>query len=125
MEIMDMVNDLAKKVSDKAGELVEYGKLTAKLHTDNDQVEALQRRLGEICFGKYRSGDELDPEIEDICVSIEKLKRTIAETKRTLNKMKATSQETVDMAAMGYCPYCGAELVKDAKFCPSCGKAVR
>lgn len=125
MEIMDMVNDFAKKVGDKANELVEYGKLSAKLHTDNEEVEELQRQLGEICFGKYRAGDELDPEIEEICVRIERLKRNIAETRRSINKMKTSPADTVDMAAMGYCPYCGAELVKDAKFCPSCGKAVR
>jgi len=125
MDFMEKVNDLVKKAGDKANELVEVGKLNLKVSTENSEVEALQKKIGEICFGKYRSGDELDPEIENLCAQIEKHKRIIAETQRTLHKMKAASGDTVDMASMGYCPYCGAELVKDAAFCAGCGQKIR
>lgn len=124
MEFMDKVNDLVKKAGDKANELVEIGKLNLKISTENAEVDALQKKIGEVCFGKYRSGDELDPEVENLCAAIEKHKRAIAETQRVLQRKKATSGETVDMAAMGFCPYCGAELVKDASFCPGCGHKI-
>ena len=122
MDIMDKVNELAKKVGAKANEVVEIARLNAKIYSENDEVDELRRRIGEICFGKYRCGDELDPEIENICVQIEKHKRNIAENQRAINRMKATQSDPIDMAAAGFCPYCGAELVKDAKFCPQCGK---
>lgn len=125
MDFMDKVNDIAKKVGDKATELVELGKLNVKVQSETAEVEALQKKIGEICFGKYRAGDELDPEIENICISIEKHKRSIAETQRTIHKMKETPADPIDMAAMGYCPYCGAELVKEARFCPKCGQKIR
>ena len=125
MDFMEKVNDLVKKAGDKANELVEVGKLNLKVSTETSEVEALQKKIGEICFGKYRSGDELDPEIENLCAEIEKHKRNIAEVQRTLHKMKASAGDTVDMASMGYCPYCGAELVKDAAFCPKCGQKIR
>lgn len=125
MDIMDKLNGVARKVSDKAGELVELGKLNIRLQSEADEVEALKIQLGEICFGKYRSGDELDPEIENICAQIEKHKRNMAETQRTINKMKENPADPIDLAAMGYCPYCGSELVKDAAFCPKCGQQLR
>ena len=125
MEFMDKVNEIAKKVSDKAGDVVEMGKLTAKIHSENAEADALKKQIGEICFGKYRSGDELDPEIEKLCREIEKHKHNIAENQRTLNRMKQSDSKTVDPAAAGFCPYCGEKLVKDAKFCPACGKELR
>lgn len=124
MDFMEKVNDLVKKAGDKANELVEIGKLNMKISAETSEVETLQKKIGEICFGKYRSGDELDPEVENLCASIEKHKRSIAEVQRTLQRKKASAGDTVDMASMGYCPYCGAELVKDAAYCPKCGQKI-
>jgi len=125
MDFMEKVNDIAKMVGDKASELVELGKLNLKLSSESERVADLQKKIGEICFGKYRSGDELDPEIENLCAEIEKHKRNMAEVQRSISKMKQTDDGTVNMAAMGYCPYCGAELVKGAAFCPQCGEKAR
>jgi len=125
MDIMEKVNGFAKMVGDKASELVETGKLNMKLSSENAHVVELQKKIGEICFGKYRSGDALDPEVENLCAQIEKHKRAAAEIQCSLNKMKKSSDDPIDMAAMGYCPYCGAELVKKADYCPGCGQKVR
>lgn len=125
MEIMDKVNEIAHKVSDKAGEVLEMGKLTAKIHSETDEVNTLKKQIGEICFGKFRSGDELDPEIEALCVQIEKHKRSIAENQRQLNRMKNGDRQTVDPAADGFCPFCGEKLNKNGRFCPGCGKEVQ
>ena len=125
MDLMNKVNDIVRMVGDKANELVEVGKLNLKLNQENAAVESLQKQIGEIAFGKFRSGDELDPEIEELCIKIEKHKRTMAETQRELNRCKASAEDPIDMAAMGYCPYCGASLVKNAAFCPQCGQMVK
>ncbi len=125
MDLMDKVNEIARMVGDKANELVEVGKLNLKMNQENAAVESLQKQIGEIAFGKFRSGDELDPEIEDLCIKIEKHKRTMAETQRELNRKKASSDDPIDMAAMGYCPYCGASLAKNAAFCSQCGQKVK
>jgi hypothetical protein len=125
MDFMDTINEWAKKISDKTNEVVEIAKLRAANFSKNEKANELKKEIGEICFSMYRSGDELDPEIENLCAEIEKHKRIIAETQRTLHKMKAASGNTVDMASMGYCPYCGAELVKDAAFCAGCGQKIR
>lgn len=125
MDLMDKVNEIARMVGDKANELVEVGKLNLKMNQENAAVESLQKQIGEIAFGKFRSGDELDPEIEDLCIKIEKHKRTMAETQRELNRKKASADDPIDMAAMGYCPYCGASLAKNAAFCSQCGQKVK
>ena len=125
MEIMDKVNEIAQKVSDKAGEVVEMGKLTAKIHSEADEVSKLKKQIGEICFGKYRAGDELDPEIEQLCIKIEKHKHNIAENQRKLNRMKTGDRQTVDPAVDGFCPFCGEKLNKGGNFCPGCGKEVK
>ncbi len=122
MEFMDKVNEITKKVSDKASDLVEMGKLHAKIHSEHADVDILKKQIGEICFGKYRSGDALDPEVEKLCTKIEKHKQNIAENQRKLQRMKQTDPRTVDPAAAGVCPYCGANMGKGAKFCPQCGQ---
>jgi len=122
MEFMDKVNEITKKVSDKAGDLVEKGKIHAKIHSENADVDVLKKQIGEICFGKYRSGDVLDPEVEKLCAKIEKHKQNIAENQRKLQRMKQTDPRTVDPAAADICPYCGANMGKGAKFCPQCGQ---
>ncbi len=121
MEFMDKVNEITRKITDKAGEVVEMGKLSAKIHSETADVDALKKQIGEICFGKYRAGDELDPEIEQVCAAIEKHKRNIAENQRKLKHMKESDPRTVDPAADGFCPYCGEKIGKDAKFCAHCG----
>lgn len=125
MDLMDKVNDIARMVGDKANELIEVGKLNLKMNQENAAVESLQKQIGEIAFGKFRSGDELDPEIEELCIKIEKHKRTMAETQRELNRKKVSADDPIDMAAMGYCPYCGASLAKNAAFCSQCGQKVK
>lgn len=124
MEIRDKVNEIARLVGDKAGEMVEIGKLNAKVYSENGEVDALKKQLGEICFGKYRAGDALDPEIEEVCARIEKHKRKIAELQQTLRRMKNAEKNSGTSSAtdVGYCPYCGTELVKNARFCAGCGK---
>ena len=122
MDIMDKVNELTKKVSDKASEVVEMGKLSAKIHSETAKADELKKKIGEVCFGKYRAGDVLDPEVEKLCIEIEKHKHTIAESQRTLRRMKEKDPHTVDPAAAGTCPFCGATLPKGAKFCAQCGE---
>lgn len=122
MELMDKVNEITRKVSDKASDLVEMGKIKARIYSENGDVDALKKQIGEICFGKYRAGDALDPEIEKICIAIEKHKQNIAENQRKLRRMKKSDPRTVDPAAAGICPYCGENMGKGAKFCHQCGQ---
>ena len=122
MDFMETVNSITKKVSDKASEVVEMGKLSAKIHSETAETDDLKKKIGEICFGKYRAGDVLDPEVEKLCIEIEKHKHNIAEDQRKLRRMKEGDPHTVDPAAQGFCPYCGEKTGKGAKFCPSCGE---
>ncbi len=125
MDFKETVSDITKKVTDKASEVIEMGKLSAKIRTESAEVDDLKKKLGEVCFGKYRAGDVLDPEIEQLCAEIEKHKRNIAEDQRKLRRMKEGDRRTtVDPAAQGFCPYCGAKTGKDAKFCAACGEKI-
>lgn len=124
MEFTDKVNEFTKKVSDKANDLIERGKLTAKIHGETADVDALKKKIGEVCFGKYRSGDPLDPEVEKLCATIEKHKRNIAENERKRDRLKKSDPKTIDPTANGICPYCGAKTAKDGKFCPHCGEKI-
>ena len=124
MEIREAVNELAKMIGDKAGEMVELGKLNAKLYSEKNALDELKKQIGEVCFGKYRSGEELDPEIESLCAKLEQHQHTVSETKRMISRMKATSQPQPEEKD-AYCPYCGEALVKSAAFCSSCGEKIR
>ncbi len=122
MDFKETVSSLTKKVTDKASEVVEMGKLTAKIRSETAETDELKKKIGEVCFGKFRAGDVLDPEVEKLCIEIEKHKHNIAEDQRKLRRMKEGEAKTVDPAAQGFCPYCGAKTGKEAKFCAGCGQ---
>jgi hypothetical protein len=104
MDFMDTINEWAKKISDKTNEVVEIAKLRAANFSKNEKANELKKEIGEICFSMYRSGDELDPGIENLCAEIKKLKSEMAENERTIRRMKEAAGDTVDMAASGFCP---------------------
>lgn len=124
MDFKDTLNEWAQKITEKTTEVVEVGKLHVSNCTKNEKINDLKKEIGTLCFEKFRSGDELDPAIENLCVEIKKLKCEIAANERTIRRMKESGGDTVDMAAAGYCPYCGEKLAKDAKFCAACGKEI-
>ena len=125
MDIMNKVNELAQAVGDKANELVEYGRLNAQILSENNEIDAIKKQIGDACFGKYRAGDTLDPELEDLCRKIERHKKSIAEKQRQLRQMKGDTEGAKQrQAENSFCPYCGGELVEDAAFCPRCGRKV-
>ena len=124
MDFKDTLNEWAQKITEKTTEVVETGKLHVANCTKNEKINELKREIGTLCFEKFRSGDEIDPEIEKLCIEIKQLKSEIAENERTILRKKEAAEGTVDMAAAGYCPFCGAKLAKDAKFCAACGKEI-
>jgi len=122
MDIMERLGDVARRVGDKTAELAKQAKLNGQLCREGSAVRELQRQIGEVCFGKYRGGDELDPEIEALCASIAKHKQTMAEIQRTLHRMQSSA--AAQDAAPAFCPYCGAKLEGNAKFCASCSRSL-
>ena len=124
MDFKDTLNEWAQKITEKTTEVVEIGKLHVTNCTKNEKINDLKKQIGAICFEKFRSGDELDPEIEKLCIEIKQLRSEIAENERTIRRKKETDEGTVDMAAAGYCPFCGAKLAKDAQFCAQFGQAI-
>ncbi len=122
MDIMGKVSEITRKVSDKAGEMVEMGKLSAKIRSETAKTEEIKKKIGEACFGKYRAGDVLDPEVEKMCIEIERYKQSIAENQRRLRRMKDKNPQPGAYAAQSFCLSCGGGILPGAKYCPQCGK---
>lgn len=123
MDIMDKVSDITKKVSEKAGDMWEAGKISAKIHSETAETDALKQKIGEICFEKHRAGETLDPEIEVLCGEIKKHRRNIAQYQKKRQQMKQAAEESRS-SADNFCAACGKSLSKGAKFCAHCGEEV-
>ena len=127
MDIMEKLGGVARKVGDRTAELAKQAKLNGKLYKESSAVRELQQQIGEICFGKFRAGDELDPEVEQLCISVAKHKQTMAEIQRSLCRMQSAASAQADAAQgapMAFCPSCGAKLERNAKFCASCSRTL-
>ncbi len=121
MAIADRMAKAAEKLTQKANEWWTAEKLRARIHTETAETEGLKSKMGEICFGKYRAGDPLDPEIESLCREVEKHRQNIAENKRKLEQITAAGR-AADPSPDGRCPYCGEDLPATGRFCPGCGQ---
>lgn len=122
MALGDMVTDVTEKITHKAGKLWEAGKLRTKIHTDTVEADLLKKKIGEVCFGKYRAGDELDPEVESLCRQIEGYKRSTAECRRKLEEIRKEAGKAPAPGTEGVCPFCGENIQPGSRFCPLCGQ---
>jgi len=127
MAFFDKLNAMAKSAGDKAGELIEIGKLNSRISAERDKIIGLQRQIGEYYFAKQQAGEALDPEAAALCDQICQANAQIAALETEITKIKvarATQPAPAAPAPERVCPGCGKPVAAGVKFCPACGCAV-
>ena len=146
----DKVGEIAKTVSDKTGDMVELGKLSGKIRTEEGNIAALKARLGEYFYQRFEAGELFADEAGELCAAILSSYAAIETARDEMAKIKEKDQQTADPLVCpvcknraeegmsfcpvcgttlghsepvkGICPECGKKLPDDAAFCPYCGK---
>ncbi|MDY2737721.1 hypothetical protein [Intestinibacter sp.] len=91
MAFMDKLNNLAKTATDKATDVAEIGKNTAKIAQENKKINDELKQIGQLYLKKYKSGFSVDPEIVDILNSISRSEQNISRLQETNKNIKNSS----------------------------------
>jgi ribosomal protein L40E len=118
MALIDKLSKIAKSVGDeavnaakKSGELLEITKLNHAISNEEDKINAILPKMGNISYQKFKNGESIDPDLLNYCNKIEEIKSAIAVLK----------QKILDIKSVRICQNCQAELGQDVTFCPKCG----
>jgi ribosomal protein L40E len=118
MALIDKLSKIAKSVGDeaanaakKSGELIEITKLNHAISNEEDKINAILPKMGNISYQKFKNGENIDPDLLNYCNKIEEIKSTITGLK----------QKILEIKNVKICQSCGSELGLDITFCPKCG----
>lgn len=91
MALWDKINDVAKTASNKASDVAEIGKNTAKIAQENKKINDELKKIGEFYLKKYKSGLPVDTEIEALLQSILRSEENISSLQETNTNIKNSS----------------------------------
>ena len=125
MALLDKINDFAKTATEKTNNAIEITKLSAKVESEQRNLNDIIRKIGEYYVAKIDSGEVLDEEVMKILEGVSDKRKAIAEMRAEIESLKAPKTpaeppKTED--SMKFCPFCGKQLDVSAKFCLNCGK---
>ena len=125
MALLDKINDFAKTATEKTNNAIEITKLSAKVESEQRNLNDIIRKIGEYYVAKIDSGEVLDEEVMKIFEGVSDKRKAIAEMRAEIESLKAPKTpaeppKTED--SMKFCPFCGKQRDVSAKFCLNCGK---
>ena len=103
---------LTKVVAGKTTNIVDVTKLNLSLSETERKTSKLYEKIGELVYGQYASGTDLDSTLSEICAEIEGLKEEADNLKEQIATLKNSS----------VCPSCGATCDKSSDYCSKCGE---
>lgn len=102
-----------------AGTLYEKGKKEARLVALESKLGRAQRELGALVYSLRRTGEENEAFIAGLCEDIAAIEAKIAA--RRAGGAQQPQAQPAAASSVKCCPQCGAEVEKEAMFCPGCG----
>lgn len=78
----------ANKAGNKAGELIEIGKLRGKISSQKQDMNSVKREIGEYCYELFKDGKLEDEKIKELCGKIELCESAIAELEKKIEEVK-------------------------------------
>ncbi len=85
---MDKVGNMAKMAADKTGDMVEIGKLNAKILSQKQSITSVKEEIGGILFEKYKKGEEMAEELIKLCQQIQNIENEIALMQKEIQGIK-------------------------------------
>lgn len=113
---MAFFDDFGKKISQASQSTIQKTKDMADVAKINMQISDEEKKINDTYFqiGKlYMELHEADSE--------DAFKQMVQNVLDAQNKIKEYQVQIQDIKGVMRCPGCGAEVGKDAQFCPACG----
>lgn len=112
MGFLDNVKSMAQNTMEKGKEMAEITKWNVAITNFEDEIKKSKWKIGDIIYEKGQPLEDLDIEIQELIIRIDKCRESIEETREKINRLKNLS----------ICAECGAEVKRGEKFCGKCGK---
>lgn len=119
--LFDQIKDLTKSAVDKGTEVVELGKLKAKIAQEETTIAQIKEHIGNYYWEHYVAGKQLDEPVMKWCRDIEASQSVIAATSAEVKNMKQDTGDVNYEKTTNTCRACGHENARDTKFCGNCG----
>lgn len=78
----------ASKAADKAGDLVEIGKIKAKINSSKSEIANLEKKIGAYYYEQYMEGAAVDAAIGEMCQEIRRQNELIEELEEKIENVK-------------------------------------
>ncbi len=119
--LFDQIKDLTKSAVDKGTEVVELGKLKAKIAQEESNIAQIKEQIGNYYWEHYVAGKQLDEPVMKWCRDIEASQSVIAATHNEVKHMKQDPSDVKYEKTTNTCRACGHENAPETKFCGNCG----
>ena len=116
-QLRNTASEVAGKMVDATGELVEKGKKQGDILSLENQLAKAQRQLGALVYTMNRSGAENPALMQRYMEEIDSIQRQLDACKNDV----LYSEGPVETSAVRLCVQCGRPVADDAVFCPACG----
>jgi len=121
MAFWDKVTEVTKNVTDKTNDMLEVGRLNAKISATQKKIDEKVLIIGDYYLNLFDQGNMPVDELQEAYFDINQLREEIAALQAQINELKGVP---ADAAGKTVCADCGAVLQSNAKFCASCGKRI-
>lgn len=78
----------ASKAADKAGDIVEIGKIKAKISSARNEISETERKIGRYYFDQYMDGVAVDAIVGAMCEEIKAQQEQIDELEKKIQEVK-------------------------------------
>ena len=114
----------------KTNNFVEQNKSKTYIATLEEEIQDLQRTIGEVLYRNWKAGDIKFEDVERYFTSISEKEELIQKQQDYIKELQLQEQQVLGTENQGnvanknvkYCSMCGAQNGADYKFCVKCGK---
>lgn len=114
---LNKLGDIAKNAADKTGDMIEVGKLNAKISSEQATIATIKQKIGGYYYEHFEMSEEYPPEVSELCQQIKLCEQAIAGIQGEISALKGDASGKAE----GKCPACKAVNSPGTKFCGECG----
>ena len=115
----DKIGEMAKTAADKTGDMIEIGKLDAKISAEEETIAKQKEQIGNFYWEQFIAGQEQSAPVAEWCQAIKASQEAIDALQEEISALKG--EPPMNTASAAPCAACGTENPPGTKFCGNCG----